>query len=170
MSQQKTFFLLATLFAVIGTAFLSIPLLAYAPYLAYTLMRHSLKKTLWHSLFCGVIMDTLQSTLPFGYSSLGLCLVSLILYRQKWWFFNDKLFSLSFFSAFFSFLFSFFQLGILSIEKKPLLLSWMTLCTDFILMPLCDGLYAFIWFTGPYLIYNQIKKHGFNFLFIKKLD
>ena len=115
MGQQKLFFLFATLFAAIGTSCLSIPLLAYAPYLAYTLMKHPLKKALWHSLFCGVIMDMLQSTLPFGYSSLGFCLVTLILYRQKWWFFNDKLLSLSFFSALFSFVFSFFQLGILTI-------------------------------------------------------
>jgi hypothetical protein len=46
----------------------------------------------------------------------------------------------------------------------------MNLCTDFFIMPMFDGLYAFMWFTGPYLIYNYIKKHGFTFLFIRKLN
>lgn len=169
MYQQKIFFSIASFCTLTLTSLTSLPLLFYAPYLAYVLMKHPLKKALWHSILCGVIMDSMQSTIPFGYTSLGYSLVTLLLYRQKWLFFNDKFFSLSFFSAFFSFIFSFFQFGVLYFVQKPLNLSWISLCSDFIFMPTCDGLYAFILFTAPYLIYHQIKKHGFCFLFIRKV-
>lgn len=170
MTNQKIVFLIATLSLLIIHPLLPIPLIAYAPYLMSILMHHSLKKVLWHSILCGIIVDLFQSTLPFGYSALGYLLASLIIYRQKWWFFNDKLGSLSFFVALFSLLFSLFQLITFKLQNHPITLSWYSLLSDFVLMPVCDGLYAFICFTSPLLIYSQIKKRGFHFLFIRKVN
>lgn len=170
MSLQKIFFFIATVCALISTPLFSFPLLAYAPYLMWVLMHKSLKEVLWHSLLCGAIIDMLQSTCAFGTSSLCYVLVALVLYRYKWWFFNDKLGSLSLFSLLFSILFSFLQWISLNVQTHTLQLSWYALMSDFILMPICDSLYAFICFTAPLIIYEQIKKRGFHFLFMRKLN
>jgi hypothetical protein len=170
LTQTQIFFLFSTVFAFLGMTLFPIPLLAYAPYLAHMLMTKPLKSALWHSLSCGLFMDALQSSFSFGFCSLEFCLVTLILYQQKHWFFNDKLFSLSLFSSLFCLGCSLLQLGILSLKKRPILFSWSLIGTDCLLVPLYHGIYAFICFTIPYLIYLQIKKYDFNFIFIKKLD
>jgi cell shape-determining protein MreD len=170
MKIQKTFFIIASLNALLTPLLLPVPLTAYAPYLMYVLMNRSIKETLWHTLLCGLIMDLLQSTFPFGYCALCYTLIALILYRQKWWFFNDKIGSLALFVSIFSFLLSVLQLISLNFEAHTLSLCWSIFLSDFVLMPLYDGLYALICFTVPTLLYHEIKKRGFRFLFIRNLN
>ncbi len=164
------FFCIATSVSVLSTTSFALPLLGFAPYLSFIFIKHSLKKLLWQSFLCGLMMDFLQSSLPFGYTSLSYILTSLILYRQKWLFFHDKLTSLALFSSLFSFIHSISQILLFDLSKKTLAFSWKHVLSELIVMPLCDGLYAFIGFTVPYLIYSYIKKHGFRFLFIRKLN
>ncbi|MBM3192349.1 MAG: hypothetical protein FJZ63_06855 [Chlamydiae bacterium] len=163
------FFGIATATHLVSTFFINLPLLAYAPYLSLVFLKRPLKNLLWQSLFCGLSIDILQSSLPFGYSALIYLIVSLILYKQKWVFFHDKLLSLAFFSSLFSLLHSLLQILFFDLTKKNLLFSWKTLLSELLLMPLGDGLYAFLAFTLPYLLYLQVKQKGFRFLFMEKL-
>ncbi|MEI8301204.1 MAG: hypothetical protein WCG10_06330 [Chlamydiota bacterium] len=161
------FFCVATGVSLLSTTSFGLPLLGFAPYLSFIFLKHPLKHLLWKSFLCGLMMDFLQSSLPFGYCSLSYVLTSLILYRQKWLFFHDKLISLAIFSSFFSLIHSVSQILLFDLTKKTLAFSWKHLLSELVMMPLCDGLYAFIGFTMPSLIYTYIKKHGFRWRFIK---
>lgn len=167
--QQKLLFTLS-LVALFFSPLLPTPLMIFAPYLMWTLMHRSLKHLLWTSLLCGVIVDLFQSSSLFGLYALEYVMVSALLHHQKRWFFSDKLLSLSLFVTLFSFLVSILHVFFLSLQQVSLAWSTTTLLIDFLVMPLCDGFYAFILFTIPLLIYQYIKQKGFHFLFIRKLN
>jgi len=167
--QQKLLFLLASLALVVVPPLVPFPVLAFAPYLMWVLMHKPLKHLLWNSLLCGILVDCCQSSLPFGCSSLEYVVVAAALYQQKWLFFNDKPFSLSLFVTIFSLAISAIHTMLFALQGSPLSWSLSTILTDFVLMPLCDGFYAFIVFTVPLIIYQYSKKRGFRFLFMRKV-
>lgn len=170
MSKNKStlFFIVATFFAIFGHS-LHLPILAYSPYLAFTFQANPLLKALWQSFLCGLIADSLQSALPFGSCAFCYTLATLALYKLKRTFFEDKIFSLSIFSTIFSILFSFMQVLIFYFMKTPLHFTFTSFVFELAIMPLCDGVYAFICFTCLYFVFSYIKKKRFSFFFIKKI-
>ncbi len=161
-------FFLALFFALLGTAFFSeIRIWAFAPFLAILYHRVSLSKALWISFSCGLLIDCLSSQFYFGLFSLNHTLASLLLYKQKNNFFEDKTIAfalnttlIALFLSFFLLLFSCWSCAITC--SLPLILS------DLILMPFLDGLYALIWFTCPISLVLYLKKHGLKDLLPQK--
>lgn len=170
-NKALVFFIMATFFAFFGSAlFPNLSIIAYSPYLAFIFITNPLLKALWHSLFCGVIADCLQSYLPFGLCTIAYCLITLILYKQKWTIFEDSSYSLAIFSGIFSFLFSWIQLAVMYFIKIPIILSFKYFTFEFLIMPLIDASYAFICFTSLFLLISYIKKNRFPFFLLKKLQ
>ncbi|PCI92334.1 hypothetical protein COB11_07640 [Candidatus Aerophobetes bacterium] len=165
------FFLVASFFALFSHAlFPSLSILAYSPYLAFVFITKPLLKALWHSFFCGLIMDCAQSYLPFGFCSIAYCIITVILYKQKWTIFEDNSFSLSIFAASFSLLFSCMQVSVMYFIKIPLKLSFSYFVKELLLMPFVDAIYAFVCFTSLFLIKTYIEKNRFPFFLLKKLQ
>ena len=168
--KARVYFIVATLVALLGNAFFpKIPLLAYSPYLAYIFINKSLKSALWHCYFCGLIIDCTQSTLPFGFTSIAYCLVTVALYKQKWTIFDDNSLSLSIFSALFSLIFSALQLITMYFNKVPIRLSAKTVGSELIYMSLIDAMYAYLGFTLLDIVISYLKKNRFPFFIFKKL-
>ncbi|MCH9630794.1 MAG: hypothetical protein S4CHLAM37_08000 [Chlamydiia bacterium] len=165
------FFCVASFFALFSRAFLpNLPILAYSPYLAFVFISKPLLKALWHSFFCGLIIDCTQSYLPFGFCSIAYCIITVILYKQKWTIFEDNSFSLSIFAGSFSFLFSSMQITVMYFRKIPLALSSSYFVKELLLMPFVDAIYAFTCFTSLFLVVAYIKKNRFPFFLLKKLQ
>lgn len=156
--KKHLFFLIATTFTLLQPIFITKPILAYAPYLVFILMNSPLKKALWQSIICGLIMDLIQTSLPFGFSSLACTLICLALHKQKSFFFNDKFFSLPLFTAFFSILYSLIQQLFLYTQKKGFDFSWFSIFSDYLVMPALDALYTLLFFTTPLYLYSYIKR------------
>jgi len=94
-------------------------------------------------------------------------LTTLVLYPQKRHFFEDKPLALSIFTAIISSVLTILQFILVHLFDRGLPFSILTALTDIVLMPIVDGLYAFLWFTCPIKLYIYTKKVGWRNLFRK---
>jgi len=163
-------FAAALFMALFRTAFLPhVHLMAFAPFLAIVYQRKRFNQAIWIAFGSGIIMDLITSQSRLGLFTINFLLTTFCLYRQKRHFFEDHLFTLSLFTFFISALSTFIQFILLSMFDHPPKCSIRFICTEFMLMPLFDALYAWIWFIGPMKLYQYIKKRGLKtFFFVEK--
>lgn len=164
MKRQNTwpFFLIALFFALTPL----FPVLPFSPYLAILYRRSEWIKALWVSALCGFVLDLL-STSPFGLHALQMLLVTLLLYRLRIYF-VDKPIGLASYTALISLAWTLLSRFSLILYDSSLPFTFKGLITDFILMPLGDALYAFLFFSCPFILYQLLRKLYFHFLFLKK--
>lgn len=163
-------FSLALLFALFGSAlFPQIHLLAFSPFLALLYNRRNFVRALWIASLCGFAIDLLSSEFRLGIHALNYCLTTLLLYKQKRHFFEDKSLALSLFTLLISIVSTVLQLLLISIFDRALPLSGKLLITDLILMPIADAGYAFLWFSCPMKLFAIIQKMGWRAFYTKLL-
>lgn len=128
--------------------------------------------SLWASFGCGFLIDLVSTEPRLGLYAINFALTTLALYPQRRHFFEDKELSLSFFTALISTVSTLVHLVLLQIFGKGIPFKLSSLFTDLILMPLFDGLYAFLWFTSPLKLYTYGQKVGWRNLFknLKETD
>lgn len=161
-------FSFAFVFAICGTVFLpQVHLLAFSPFLAILYNKTSVVKSLWLASLCGLILDVLSSEFRLGIHALNYCLTTLLLYRQKRHFVEDKSLALSLFTILISVVSTLMQFFLISIFDRALPLSWKLILTDFIIMPFADAVYAFLLFTYPMKLFISIKKMGWQAFYSK---
>lgn len=164
-------FSLALFFALFGSALMpQVHLFAFAPFLALLYNRSSLMASLWIASICGLIVDLLSSEFRLGIHALNYCLATLLLYKQKRHFFEDKPLAVSLFTLLISAISTVLQLVLISIFDRSLPLSAKLLITDLILLPAIDAVYAFLWFSCPMLLFLHIKKIGWRAFSAKLLS
>lgn len=135
----------------------TIRLLGFLPFLLFSLTRLSLPAALLCSATAGLTLDLYTFGSPLGFFALNYSLTSLILFRYKKFFSEEKLFPFALYGVAFSFtstLIHFFLYAIIDVHLK---LSFLTLVTDLICMPLLDGVYTIIWVLLPLLLYKHMK-------------
>lgn len=149
-------FILATLANVFCSAiFPEVHLLYFAPLLALS-RSFSLNVVLWQAALCGAIADLLSSS-PFGLNSVSYTLTALFLFRTHK-FFNDNPFNLSLFTIAISQTFYLIYISLSFILGYYIKLTTFSFLTDFMIMPILDAIYAFIWFFCPLKGVNVIRK------------
>jgi rod shape-determining protein MreD len=174
MAQKKEKFLkikifilfLISLFAMIFfSCFINIRFIYFAPLIVFLFYRFTFISILWTSIILGFLQD-LFSTNFFGINAICYFLTSAILYREKR-FFNDKPINLSIFTSIFSLIFSVFNPFLFFIFDKKINLSIKWVGADLVILPLLDGIYAFIFFALPILLFEKLIRIGFKNLWIK---
>lgn len=148
-------------FLVAFTLMLFIPsthLLFFAPYLILCLYKSSMRAILWNSVACGAILDLFSSSPHFGLTAVNYTLTAVLLYPQRLNFFVDKISTLPLMTSFFSLLSTLLHLLLLLCVGHPRSLHFHMIFTDFIAMPIADGLYALLCFTLPAHSYHFTKK------------
>ncbi|MGE5196438.1 MAG: rod shape-determining protein MreD [Anaerolineae bacterium] len=160
-------FLLALFATLFGHIFFQMHLMTFVPFLALTIIRKSLLFSLWIAFLSGLVLDLLGSELRLGFFALNYSLTTLLTYRQKKHFFEDKAFSLVLFSLILSctstaiqaILFNIFGAKVLDAK---VLFSWKFILTELVLMSFLDALYALLWFTLPMRCYVYFKRVGWK--------
>lgn len=147
-----------TLFAPI--LFPGLHLLYFAPFVCCCYYYRSYAASLWISLLCGLIIDLLSAPLRFGLHALNFTLTTAFLYSKKQHFFQDQLSTLPILTFFFSLISTLIQLILLYIFETSLTLSWKWVFTDLLWMPCTDGIYAFICFSLPIIIWGKTPRRG----------
>ncbi len=161
-------FSLALFIALFGTAlFPHIKFTAFAPFLALLYNKKSFSSSLWISALCGLSLDLLSSERLLGLYALSYSLTTLLAFKQKRHFFEDKPLALSLFTLLISVISTLCQILLISIFDRSLPLSGKLFLTDIILMPMVDALYAFLWFSCPMMLYLHIQRVGWR-AFLKK--
>lgn len=151
------FFFALALFALsFGTLFFpSIRFIVFAPFFAIVFQRKNMGSSLWIATLCGLCVDLLSSDLRFGAFAVCSLVAAAITHNLRNYFFEEKLLSIPLYTALISIVFSaaqfFFIRHLITIN-----LQW-TLST-FLVMPMIDALYGFVWFTCPKLLYCIFKR------------
>lgn len=135
----------------------NIPVLTFSPYIVYHLTHSSLKSLLWRAVLVGSLFDCFNSFLPFGFHIAIYPLCCSLLYRKRALLIGDKPFSLPLYTFVFAVVFSLAEHLYLCWTKTRIHINYTSLCTEFLLMPLFDGAYAFVCFTLPSWIIGKFK-------------
>ena len=141
-------------------------LVPFSPFLAITSYYRPRTNVLWVSMACGLIMDVFSSS-SFGIYAFSYALTSSILFRYRIYFL-EKPIGFSIFTSIFSLLSTIAIRFFLIFDKVSLPMSWKSFIIDFLVMPFLDGVYSFLFFSIPLILYRLIHKHWFLFLFFRK--
>lgn len=158
--RQKLFlaFILSNLFSFLGAPlFPALKIFSYSPLLVLLITHTHLSFALWMAFIFGSLTDFLSTT-PMGLHAVNFCLTTLLLFRQRRHFFADNPYNLSLFSALFSFNATLLYALLFFIFDRRVLLSGKWVLTDLLFLPAIDGLYAFIWFTLPFAVWEKLQK------------
>lgn len=150
--------LLAALFAT--ALFPTLPLCAFAPFLALLYQRRSFLFSLWIASACGLLIDLISAEMRLGIYAFNYAITTLLLYRQKKHFFEDKPLAISLYTAAISILSTLIQAGLFTLSGRKLIWSAKWVVTDLLLMPALDALYAALWICCPCLLYLTIRRLG----------
>lgn len=139
----------------------------FAPFLALLYSRCSRLSSLWIGALCGLCLDALGSETLFGLHSLSFSIATLLLYRQKKHFYNDKPLALSLFTFQISLVITFvlFLFSCLSHSSPRLHVKW--ILSDFLVMSFIDSIYALAWFSLPMLLYARLTRLNVRSFFSK---
>lgn len=151
---------LSLLFFVTLSLTLFMPVLApglnliyFAPFLIVSYYQKKLLTCLWYALGCGLVLDLLSAEVRIGFFALSFCLTTVVLYRQKQYFFADNASTLPIMTFFFSFLATVVHAVLANVLAKTTFFSMEWVATDLLLMPAADALYALAIFVAlPKLI------------------
>jgi cell shape-determining protein MreD len=151
-------FILASFIALIQSAlFPHIALSAYAPFIALVSLECSLPCALYAATLAGLCSDFLSSG-PFGIHAITATLSCAALYHFRLTFLSTLPLRLCAYTALISAIQTPFMLIVLFLFDQHLPIAGKSLLPDCIVMPFADAAYAFFWFVGPLLIYEQIQK------------
>lgn len=165
MAQRQViypFFFIALFFSLTSL----IPVIAFAPFLIIAYYRYSLIGCLWAAAGCGLILDLLSNT-PFGIFTLNYVGVTFLLFRYRIYF-VEKPIGLASLTLIFSILFSLITKIFFSLYGISLPLTFMGIATDFLVMPLLDGVYSLLCFSFPLILYRLARRQWFRFLFFRE--
>lgn len=153
---------LAFLLSVMALIFQSvlfpkISILAFAPFLALSILRTKISQALWLACFSGMVMDLISND-PIGVHALNYVLSTTLLFKLKKHLLFEDPFHISVLSTIFSSVITFFGLFLLFLfdRRVPIEGKWILL--DLFGMPVVDGLFAFVWFTAPLTLFSKCKK------------
>ncbi len=132
--------------------------LFFAPYLILSIYRFPLFPVLLRGILCGTLFDLASSHPFFGLTPLIYCITLLVLYTQKFNFFEDKLSTVPLMCGIFSLLFTCLEAGAFALFGGKITLSWRWALTDLLGMVFFDLLYALFFFALPFLLTGSLGK------------
>ena len=146
------------------------PVLYFAPFFTTCYSRCSLFFCLWTSFFIGFFLDMCSTSTPLGFYPICSIVTTIILYRCRIYFLEDKVIPFSLYTGLYSltytliftFLHCFFDINF-KLSPLPFIL-------DITFLPILDTLYHLLLFTLPisgYLFLTAREQKAF-FLRIKK--
>ncbi len=158
---MKTVLILAFFFCAVvhlfqGVLFPSFTLLAFAPFLAFVSLRSPLKTALWLSLAAGLWVD-LFSDDPFALHALNYTLVSAFFYRLRRPFSLEESLSFGLYTSFISATSTLLQLLLLFLFDRRVPISGKWILIDLTAMPAADGIYALLWISGPFYLFQKLR-------------
>lgn len=151
-------FCLATAVALFqGILFPGFCLFAYAPWIALVNLRCHFVRAIWLSAMAGVCLDLLSDH-PFGVHGIAYVGTSLLLFRFRKHLLAEKPLHLGLYSAFVSWTATLLLLFLLFLFDRRIPFAGRWVLADLFTMPLVDGLYALVWFSGPLALFVKLRR------------
>ncbi len=128
----------------------------FAPFLLLMLYKKGRPFALCQAFLCGCILDLIAAQSSFGFWTLNFILTLFLISLIKHLFFTEKIFTLPILTIAFSWISTtlYFLMTNIFCTKTHLTLQWAL--TDLILLPIFDGLYAFVVFSLPLVYLSRL--------------
>ena len=121
-----------------------IRLIGFAPFLTLAISQISILPTLWISALAGLIIDLYSPASHIGFFAINYTLTTLLIYRFKKIFPEEKIVIFAIYTSLFSFSSTLIQFILHALIDVNLKLRVLTILTDLIIMPILDGIYALV--------------------------
>ncbi len=138
--------------------FPTIRILGFLPFILFAIIRLSLPTALWCSALAGVVIDLYSHGPPLGFFALNYSLSTLIIYRYRKFFSEEKSFPFALLGVLFSFTSTLIHFLLYSLFDTRLKLSPQTFLTDLFCMPIVDGIYTLTWILLPFLAIKYLTE------------
>lgn len=139
----------------IGPCF-PLPLFSFTPFLVLVFFRRDFYTTLFWAFFCGLILDIFSSK-HFGIFSFSYLITSFLIFSKKR-FFKETSLNIVILSSITSFFFTLIFLLSSFLFDSKIKISAFWCLSDLIIMPIIDGIFAFIFFVLPLKVFFILKK------------
>lgn len=160
-------FLLATGALLLqGVLWSGFSLCVYAPWIAFVCLRSSWMRALWLSLMAGLFVDLLSDH-PFGIHAIAYAMTAFALFRFKNYFSVGQPLHLGIFSALVSCTATLATAFLLFLFDRRVPFAGIWMFGDLIAMPIVDGVYAVVWFSGPLALVAKIVRQ-WNLFWLKR--
>ena len=154
-------FVCSSLLTIFSSAlFPKISIFFFIPFLVFVFFKKNFIQTLFWAFFCGLIVD-LFSSKHFGIFSFSYVLMSFLLFSKKR-FFKETPFNIAIFSSIASFVFTIIFVLLSLIFNSVVKISFLFVISDLIIMPILDGIYAFLFFTILVKFISFIERNYFS--------
>lgn len=135
-------------------------LLAFVPFLTFVLANNRLPLALWLSLAAGLIVDLYSNSAPLGFFALNYTLSSIIVYRYRVYFSQEKIHIFSLYSVLYSLVSTVLHFILFALIEMHIKLHFFSVITDLFLMPILDGVYALAWVFFPLKVYKKLSSEA----------
>ena len=135
-----------------------IRLLAFVPFLTFVIANNRLPGALWLSLIAGLVVDLYSNIAPLGFFALNYTLTSVVVYRYRSYFSQEKAHIFSLYSLLYSLISTALHFVLYALIEMHIKLHLFSIITDLILMPILDGVYALVLVFFPLKVYAQITQ------------
>lgn len=142
------------------TLFPGLPLLYFSPFLVIVIYKKELPKALWIGLCTGLLLDLLDSHPRLPLHAAAFTAATWIVYPQKKHFFSDLPSTMPIMTTLFSFCYTAVYFSLISFCETSLNLSISSAATDFLILPVADGAFAYTLFILPFLIFGKRRLKG----------
>ncbi len=142
-------------------------ILAFAPFIAWTTLKHSHIRALWLCASSGAIIDLLSED-PMGLHALNYTLCSVLLWPISKHFFHDATLHLSLLGGVVSLISTILQLSLLFLFDRRVPFEGKWVLVDLVGMPIIDMLYTFVWFAAPLAMFAALRQLWVVFWLKKK--
>lgn len=155
------------LFTICRTAlFPQIGLATIVPSLTYLVVYLPFIPSLWVGFFLGLLVDLISNSF-FGFFALIYPLSIAVIYRYKR-FFSDSTFQMGLFFLFASLVLTLIHTLCGALFFKKISWSFIAIFSDFVIMPLLDGLYGVLCFVLPIKALKQLQYLLYRFKLTRK--
>ncbi len=151
-------FLLSTIvFSLQSTLYPELPVLAFAPFLALVCLLRKFSHAVLFSTIAGLLLD-LFSQEKFGFHALVYASVSALCFRWKKRFSVETPMQFSMYTALVSLVCTTLHITLLFLFDRRIPFPGRWWMTEWLCLPLFDGAYALLWFTGPLALYRELRR------------
>jgi rod shape-determining protein MreD len=151
------FFLSAIVLWLQSTVYPELPLLAFAPFLALSCLLRSFPKAVLLCCAAGLALDLLSQE-HLSLHAMTYTAAAAICFRWRRRFSIETPTQFAIYTALLSMMCTTIQIALLFLFDRRIPFTgrwWMSEC---LCLPLFDGVYALLWFTGPLALFSEIRR------------
>lgn len=143
------------------------PVLYFAPFFTTCYSRCSLFFCLWTSFFIGFFLDMCSTSTPLGFYPICSIITTIILYRWRVYFLEDKILTFSIYTGLYSLIYTLIFTLLHCFFDIKFKLSFLPFIFDITCLPILDTIYHLIFFSLPIWMYIFLTAREQKVLFLR---